>query len=535
MGTAQAQTEWNASDGAPLDWFGYAVATQGDWAVAGAPFESEAGARAGAVYVLDQASGVEVKLLPSSSAPGGHFGSAVDLDGDTLVVGAPADGLGGQAPGKAYVFEYLGGSWQQVAQLQGSPGAAGDGLGTSVAVHGDRILVGAPWDATAGIQAGAVWAFRRQAGVWIADGQLAVNQTRPGDFYGYAVALGERWACVGAYSANSVVYNEGAAYLFDHSGGSYAFAARVTEPSPMPNTNFGRSVSLAGDRLAVGATHDSAGLQESGRVTLFRFDGNAWTLEASVQPNLPQAGNAFGFAVSLAGDRLLVGAPLTGGSGAAYLFEPIQGSWYETRSPDFAGTQPGDFVGVSVALGSGWGLVGAMRDASLGWSAGAVQRLDPSGFEAPDAVSFCGCSQGPPCGGTGDPHGCPNGLGHGAVMGIEGSVSIGQDDLVLTMSGMAPGQFGFFWMGDGASEVALYNGYLCVSAGSIGIFRWSVSIAGSDGVLRTGPGLVAASQGLPGALLAGSSWSFQGIYRDPGGACGTGINLSDAIWVTWKP
>ena len=531
-----APGEWNATDGAATDWFGFAVCADGDWSASGAPNEDQGGPRAGALYLLDGA-GAEHKLIPQDIQSGQRFGSSVDMDGDWMVVGAPAGGAGGTGVGAAYVFEFVtaqdSGQWVQRARLDGQPGHAGDGFGTSVSIRGGRVLVGAPWNDGAGPQAGAGFVFEKQGSSWVLLAELRGPGTGPGDAFGFAVDLGDRWAAIGGYSANSLVFNEGVVCVFDGAAG-FGLAARLLAANPTPNSNFGRSVSLFGDRLAVGATYDHPSLPGTGSVSLFGFDGGGWALEQVLTD--PQSGtsDAFGFSVCLGQDRLMVGAPRAVSTGEASLWQPFDGQWLPARRYGFAGSQPGDFVGVDVAMAGDRGLVGAMRDQSVGWNGGAVHRLQGSEVGTPDVVSFCGCEQGPACGGTGSAHGCPNSVGSGAVMGIEGSTSASADDLVLTMSGMAPGQFGFFWMGDGATDVALYDGFRCVNARNIGLFRWPVVIADGAGVMRTGPGLVSATQGGPAALLVGASWCFQGIYRDWGGACGTGINLSDAIWVTLR-
>jgi hypothetical protein len=82
---------------------------------------------------------VELKGLDTTADD--FFGSSVAISGSTIIVGSPsvASGTGG-----AYVFTKTAGSWHQVAELRGPGTAAGDGFGSSVAISGDTIVVGAP-------------------------------------------------------------------------------------------------------------------------------------------------------------------------------------------------------------------------------------------------------------------------------------------------------------------------------------------------------------------------------------------------------
>ena len=536
--SAFAQAPWTASDGAPHDWFGFSVAQAGSWSASGAPFHDGGGSEAGAVYLVDSLQGAEQKLQADPVIAGARFGSSVAMDGSILVVGAPGDGPGGGAIGCAYVFERIGGTWNQLARLNGLPGHAGDGFGTSVAIRGNRILIGAPWNNVNGGQAGAAFAFDRRNDDWLLVDVLRSPATGPGDAFGYALDLGDQWACIGAYSANPFVFNEGSVTAYEFSNASYVLHSTLLDDSPTPNSTFGRSVSVFGNQVAVGATRDHSSMSESGRVSMFAFDGGQWAFTQSLTPVGSTPGNAFGFSVSLEDQRLLVGAPTAFGpqaqSGSAFLFEPFVGGWEQTIEISIRSAQNGDFVGVGVSLSPQGALIGGMRDSTQGWQAGAVYLADIASVQTPTVVSICGCEVETPCGTQGSSYGCPNSVGSGAVAGIEGRPSVSADDMVLTLEHISPGQFGFFWMGDSSTNVALYDGYRCVTGLTIGLFRLGLGVSDSSGTLRTGPGIVAGTSFIPGSILAGSQWCFQGVYRDSGGPCGRGVNLSDAIWVTFQ-
>ena len=101
------------------------------------------------------------------------FGEAVDIDGTTLVVGAPSDTEGASyVHGTAYVFTFADGDWTLADRLmvpgnQGYTIMGGDRFGEAVSISGDTLVVGAPWDDEGGSSSGAAYVFVRSNGNWI--------------------------------------------------------------------------------------------------------------------------------------------------------------------------------------------------------------------------------------------------------------------------------------------------------------------------------------------------------------------------------
>jgi hypothetical protein len=143
-----------------------------------------------------------------------------------------------------------------------------------------------------------------------------------------------------------------------------------------------------------------------------------------------------------------------------------------------------------------------------------------------------------PCGNDDDLAGCGNsGLdgdpATGALLEGFGSADVLRDDLVLRVSGVKPGAFGLIFMGAAAIQVPFGDGQRCVGAGGVGTFRFPARQTTVDGAYLE-HGLVARSQGFAaGAIRAGSTWYFQGWFRDSQGPCGSGFNLSNGLPVTF--
>ena len=167
-----------ASDGAASDYFGYSVAISGDTVVVGAYYDDiGANTDQGSAYVfVKPESGwadmtQTAKLTASDGAASDYFGSSVAISGDTVVVGAYYDDIGANADqGSAYVFVKPASGWAdmtQTAKLTASDGAADDYFGNSVAISGDTVVVGAyDDDIGSNTDQGSAYVFVKPANGW---------------------------------------------------------------------------------------------------------------------------------------------------------------------------------------------------------------------------------------------------------------------------------------------------------------------------------------------------------------------------------
>ena len=173
-----------ASDGVNGDRLGGSVSISGERVVAGARY---ADSDAGAAYVFDASTGWGgFKLQPADGASGDTFGEAVAIHGDRVVVGAPGhDGPGGENSGAVYVFDAVTGL--ELLKLVASDGAAHDRFGRSVAIHGTKIVVGAPRSDAMGSDAGAAYVFDLTTGLELE--KLVASDAAADDFLGWSVSV----------------------------------------------------------------------------------------------------------------------------------------------------------------------------------------------------------------------------------------------------------------------------------------------------------------------------------------------------------
>lgn len=359
-------------------------------------------------------------LMASNAQTGDQFGQTIDLDLDTLVVGAynedgPDDGTQNNS-GAAYVFARSGMVWAQQAYLRASNAGAGDAFGISVAVDGDTVVVGARGEDSNGgegnntvTDSGAAYVFTRSGSVWTQ--QAYIKASNPGtgligDQFGHSIDISSDTLVVGApgEASNATGVNgdqndnsmltAGAAYVFTRSGTTWTQQAYLKASNTFGTAfgggdNFGQAVAVSGDIVAVGAhLEDSSatgiggsqadGADASGAVYVFNRSGSTWSQQAYVKASNTGADDEFGFALSLDGETLLVGARGEGSiatgvggnkaddsapaAGAAYVFFRNAGNWSEQAYLKASNTQGGDRFGNAVDVNGNTAIVGATNE-----------------------------------------------------------------------------------------------------------------------------------------------------------------------------
>lgn len=439
----------NPGDGADAgDKFGRAVDVDGEFAVVGAiEGELDAEIDSGTAYVFqrDGLDWVQVAQIEGADTRGGdQFGAAAAISGDLIVIGAPNSGIPAQnlqQSGAAYVFRRDSGTgnWALETKLEPTdpPLSAGDLYGTSVAIDGDAIVVGAPGDRIGGNATGAAYVFRFDGAGWIQEIQLAADDGELNDEFGVAVAISGDLAIVGASAENGgggFIDNSGAAYVFLRTEAGWAQETKLTATSPLQSARFGNATDIDGSVAIIGAVGDKSGPgstgASSGAAYVFRRTDGSWNIEDKLWDNNATFGDRFGVAVSIRGDFAVVGAenwrPGTTGAplGAIFVFERDGVSWQPNQTrilpPNIA---PLSAVGNSVGMGAGYIVAGAKaadaaaEDAGLAFliAFGTERDCQPNG-EPDDCDILSGTSEdlnqnGTPddceCAGDGD---CDDGI-----------------------------------------------------------------------------------------------------------------------------
>lgn len=268
----------------------------------------------GAVYVfqkLEDGTWNQIQKFTSSDVVRyDQFGSSIDVDGKTAVIGAKYADPGGKAQaGAAYVFaEAADGTWNQMVKLVADDGAATDQFGRSVAISGDTVLIGSYWHEVHG-QAlqGAAYVFTKENGVWplTQTQELVADDGHSNDQFGWAVALDDGVALI---SAPFNMGNTGAVYAFVESNGEWAQSSKLTPETDFSSDLFGTTLFFEdGIALIHGPAPDDRGAKRDA-VFIYKRSGGQWqSIEALISTNDDAYNDSFGDSMAWDNGTMLIG------------------------------------------------------------------------------------------------------------------------------------------------------------------------------------------------------------------------------------
>ncbi len=263
----------------------------------------------------------------------------------------------------------------EIAPLLGDDTDLNDGFGFSVAIDGDRCVVGA-WSADPGAfaNAGSAYVFDSLTGEQLLS--LTPSTTSVADFFGYSVALDGNLIAVGAIGANGTIADTGAVFIFDATTG--AQIRKISPGDGKAGDNFGISVSLSGSTVAIGSISANGATSFSGAVYIY----NALTgqLLHKLQARDGLSGDEFGRKVDMTSTRVVIAASgdddQGNSSGSAYVFDLESGQQlWKLKALDGAANR---YFGASVAVNGSTAVIGA-NGSSSGPGIAYVFNIDTGG------------------------------------------------------------------------------------------------------------------------------------------------------------
>ena len=537
-----------ASDAGAGDELGHALALDQGTLVVTARADDDRGPNAGAAYVFDKVGGAWIerpKITASDGFDFDVFGESVDLDvehavPDTLVVGATGVDAIASAAGAAYVFVRAGTSWSQQAKLTPFDGAEIDRFGRGVAIHADTLAVGSHQDDDLGTDSGSVYVYTRSGAAWTIHAKLTALDGAAGSHFGETLDLGVDRLVVGAPEHSlGTALGAGTAYVFRRSGGIWTQEAQLIPADSRAGQTFGSAVAMDGDRVVVGAELDGPSGSNPGAAYVFQRAGTVWSEESKLVAINGVPLDRFGSSVDIDGDRLIVGAVEDAqagpDAGAAFVFRRAGSSWFQEWKLVATDTAAADRLGEAVGLSGGDALAGAPWDDDGGSRSGSAYAFVPP---ATYGDPFCfgdGSGNACPCGNESAPHshvGCENSTQRGGTLLGLGSLSVAADDLLIRACNLAPGEPALMFSGTlkPGGGLGVTFGDGFLCAGGA-IVRHGVRAANATGSATWGPGLGALGGWMPSDMR-----HFQVWYRDPSGSpCGSAFNLTNAIEITFEP
>ena len=481
--------------------FGLAVDLQGETAVVGAPMED-----AVYVYRLEGGQWELVQRLECPGAPGANFGEALRLDGDELVVGAPlADVVGGgffTRAGLVYVFERTGLLWSQTDTLSFSLPTPFARFGTSVDKLGDRIAVGSPsaWYT----DVGAVAVFDRDGAGWSETVALTAPDTLG---LGSSVTLDGSHVVAGDGVNETLGEYAGRVYAWEDTGAGWTGSQAFPAPGIGGGAFLGFAVAADGGWVAAGAY----GSGSSGEVLLYRRDAATGGYEhaGTLAPCAGGTGSRFGQAIDLDGDRLVVGASLhfapgpPGGRAYVYRLQTLPAASWELEV--VLGAEDAvawDAFGRAVAVDGELVLAGASDADAPAWDSGAAYLISLQGESVPGGACPCDGLAGSGSYGAGKP-------GTAGIPQLELlSPPVIGEGTAAQLSGALPGAQPFLVWGLVPAALPFDGGELYVADPHL-LPMPAVSPAGTASAPLDVPDLPA---------LCGAGIALQALFVDPGAA-----------------
>ena len=474
----------------------------------------QGGVSPGRAFVLDANTGQGVlELVPTNGQQHDHFGVSMAVDGERVLIGSLyGDGVVPDS-GSAYVFDLQTG--QELIRLQAMNGSPFDLFGASVDLDGDLAIVGASY-----------FGFDRSAGTaHLFDVNTGLELHRlvpPGPNsdreFGMSVAIGSGFALVGADRQDPLGPS---VRVFDSSTGQLLRTLLPDVPSP-PSELFGVSLALVETTAIVGAPRSGALSNASGSV--YMFDVTTGQQIAQLKPGPHSLESAFGWNVA-GGDNRVLTASITSwpGPGHAYVFDLSTAQLLKKLTVGDTSTPFG--FGSSLAYDSGRFVVGNPLANGNGVQAGGVYVFDDVVPNSGQPYCFGdGTGASCPCGNYGGlGQGCavPGASGLGAKLDGVGSAQVGNSSLILRAVGVPSGSTGLFFQGGTQQALPLGEGILCTAAR----LRFPVQTTGNGLVMMEGADAFAS----PGATV-----NYQFWFRNPISACGLGgHNFTNAWSVTW--
>ncbi len=376
--------------------FGLSVALSGDFAFVGEP----RGTPSGRVHIYRRGTAgwrAAGTLSPSNGSPNDMFGTSLAAEGNTLLVGrigmptAPDS-----ARGAVHVFQRAAsGNYEFVSEWTVPDTPARAGFGQALVVRGDLALVGAPR-----VGNGVVYVYQRGSdGSWSAAGQLPSADLSEDAMFGSSLAMDGNRLVVGAPGHATA---KGALFVFTRNGNSFTPQGMLVAAGGTDNAMLGSSVAISGTRIVAGAPgmYATAGRRGAslGSVTTFEYSdiSEIWRERRSFVPF--EAGtSAFGRSLAMAGNEVWVGAPLSQfGAGRIYRVQPGRdGSWNAMRVLEAGEIDAGANFGVSMAVAGNTAAIGMPNDGGGGGTvmflsrnaAGTWARVSTE-FPAPTTKAF---------------------------------------------------------------------------------------------------------------------------------------------------
>ncbi|ETR66757.1 MAG: PKD domain-containing protein, partial [Candidatus Magnetoglobus multicellularis str. Araruama] len=324
----------------------------------------------------------EEKITATDGYSSDHFGYALAMSGDYAVVGARYDDDRGSNSGAIYVYHRKASGWYQHSKIIPDDGTSSDYFGEAVAMNNDYMVVGAPYDDNSYTDQGSAYIYKRNGNNWVLETKIYANDRAQSDYFGRSVSISGNWIIIGAAYDDNSYSEQGSAYIFKTDGTQ---VAKLYASDYAASDYFGVAVSISGDYAIIGAYYDDDYYSNSGSAYIFYYNGTSWTQQAKLTASDGYSSDYFGQSVFISDDYAIIGAQNNdangSNSGAAYIFQRDGTSWNQMAKLTAGDALTSDNFGCSVYLKAGYAIVGAKNNDHMATNAGAAYIFKQTGSQ----------------------------------------------------------------------------------------------------------------------------------------------------------
>lgn len=289
--------------------------------------------------------------------------------------------------------------WNQILKVVASDRASGDNYGYNIAISGDYAVVGSPFndlDASAAnsmSNAGAAYILKQTNGIWSQVQKIVSSDRAASDNFGYRVAIDGNYIVIGAWgededaNGSNTLGGAGSAYIFKNSGGTWSQIKKIVASDRRTADNFGISVTISGNYIAVGAhlqdfdVNNANQVNSAGSVYLYYNNSDTWNQVQKLVATDRSWQDYFGISLSMSGDYLAIGARQEGTEsymtssspsyllannvdkntcqGAVYMYQNVSSTWTYVQKITAPTRNALDLFGWSVSLSGSTLVIGA--------------------------------------------------------------------------------------------------------------------------------------------------------------------------------
>ena len=313
----------------------------------------------------------QAKIYANDASGDDNFGSSVAVDGNHLFIGAylDDDNLSTNS-GSVYYFTFDGTNWTQQAKLHANDANGNDNFGSSIAVDGNHLFIGAFGDDdNLSTNSGSVYYFTFDGTNWTQQAKLHASDPEGEDVFGSSMAVDGNNLFISAYQDDdNSSTNSGSVYYFTFDGTSWTQQAKLHASDAYGNDIFGSSIAVNGNHLFIGAgLDDDSSSTNSGSVYYFTFNGTNWIEQTKLHASDANGNDIFGSSVAVDGNHLFIGAygdddSLSTNSGSVYYFTFDGTNWTEQAKLHASDANGSDLFGSSLAVDGKNLFIGAYQD-----------------------------------------------------------------------------------------------------------------------------------------------------------------------------